>query len=296
MKCLKPVLITKNLDSIKFPMGLRIPCGQCMNCRIQKREEWVMRMLHEFKYWEYSIFVTLTYDENNLPKNEFNESTLKKSDLQKFFKRLRKNSNRKMLYFACGEYGEETGRPHYHCIIFGFDYLNDYDLELIKASWKKCKWNELKLKPFGDVNETSLRYVVSYLEKTITGKLEKYAYDNIETPFHIVSKGIGKNYAIDNKDKLQSDGFCQMSGFKKAIPRYYVNKTNINREDCKKESIRKEVDTVMQITGMKLNRDDLYLLGSTDDTILVEDTLKKSNKQHDLNLRARLRIKSSRKN
>lgn len=44
--------------------------------------------------------------------------------LQKFFKRLRKKFGEGIRYFACGEYGSKNGRPHYHALLFNFDFTD----------------------------------------------------------------------------------------------------------------------------------------------------------------------------
>jgi len=124
MQCTNPVRLFrvrtkfgyKQINPSEYPDGLLVPCGKCMHCRVAKRREWSLRMLHELDEHEDSIFITLTYDEDNVPEN----MSLRKADLQKFFKRLRKAlGDRTIKYFACGEYGDKTERLHYHSIIFG---------------------------------------------------------------------------------------------------------------------------------------------------------------------------------
>ena len=292
MKCLKPVRIFKNLDKVKFPMGLLVPCGQCMNCRIQKREEWTLRLMHELLYFDSCIFFTLTYSDEHLPPND----SLVKKDLQDFFKRLRKRlGKRKIKYFATGEYGEEFGRPHYHIIMYGMDYLNTDDRQMIKDSWNLADWNKLGRKPFGDVSIQSIRYVVSYIEKKILGKQEEFAYDGVEPAFHLVSKGIGKDFAMENHERLESTGSLQMFGFKRAIPRYYREVAEIPNDAARDFGRRKEIETVEQITGLKFSRDEAYLNAMPDEVVKIEDTIAASNRQHDLNLKARQKIKSRKK-
>lgn len=292
MRCLKPVRITKNLDIIKFPYGLEIPCGQCMNCRIQKREEWCMRILHESESWgDKLLFLTLTYDDAHLPEN----SSLKKSDLQKFIKRLRKRLNRPLKYFACGEYGEESGRPHYHCLIFGIDYLDLVDRMIIKDCWKMCDWSMLGTKPFGDVNRSSIRYTVSYIEKEITGEFQKYAYEKVEIPFRLVSKGIGRKFAERNKENFEKQKTISINGIKRAIPRYYTDVTGIERTILQEYAQENELNVVDSIIGDRISRDDLYLTKSKEEVIRVDDAIRESNIQHDRNLKARIEINSRRK-
>ena len=94
-----------------------LPCGKCLDCKLDYGRQWAIRCLHEKKMHERSCFITLTYDNNNLP----NPPTVAKEELQKFFKRLRKKLvKEKIRYFACGEYGSQNFRPHYHAIIFGY--------------------------------------------------------------------------------------------------------------------------------------------------------------------------------
>ena len=120
-----------------------IPCGQCLNCRLNHSKEWAVRCMLEDKYSSDSYFVTLTYDDLHVPyKNVIIEENglfmpfqeLRKKDLQDFFKRLRKalfgNKKGNLRYFACGEYGDKTYRPHFHCILFNLPLS---DLKLYKC-------------------------------------------------------------------------------------------------------------------------------------------------------------------
>lgn len=103
MQCSKPIFLKEK--------GLEVPCGKCINCRVSRSREWTIRLMNELQYYKTSLFVTLTYDDEHLPS----DNGLHISDLQKYFKRLRRDldySNRKIKYFACGEYGDQFGRPH----------------------------------------------------------------------------------------------------------------------------------------------------------------------------------------
>lgn len=99
MQCVHPFFLRKE--------QFYVPCGHCVACRIAKSREWSIRLLGELGYWISSCFLTLTYDELHVPLS------LKKRDLQLFWKRLRKAFYpRKIKYFSCGEYGDQYGRPH----------------------------------------------------------------------------------------------------------------------------------------------------------------------------------------
>lgn len=100
------------------------PCNRCLPCIGIKRFHWVKKMQLEAKYWKYKYFITLTYSPENIPHNHH----LNKQHLKNFIKYFRKHTtkaNKSLKYFACGEYGGKTERPHYHIILF-----TDYQLDL----------------------------------------------------------------------------------------------------------------------------------------------------------------------
>ena len=95
-----------------------VPCGKCNFCLESRRAEWSFRLRQELKVSTSAHFLTLTYEDQKLPRTADGLGTLLKSDLQKFFKRLRKESVNKLRYYAVGEYGTNTERPHYHALLF----------------------------------------------------------------------------------------------------------------------------------------------------------------------------------
>ena len=111
-----------------------VPCGHCIECRLEKSRDWANRMYAELQYHKVATFVTLTYDNDHLPygekyvDNEGKERrnpTLIKKDAQTFIRSLRDyiGHNNRISYYLCGEYGDRTFRPHFHAIIFGYwDY------------------------------------------------------------------------------------------------------------------------------------------------------------------------------
>ena len=88
MQCTSPVrLMPKRnqfgrwtLNPSEYPDGLLVPCGKCLACRISKRREWSVRMLHELSSYDDAVFLTLTYADEFLPPN----GSLDKAELQKF--------------------------------------------------------------------------------------------------------------------------------------------------------------------------------------------------------------------
>lgn len=210
---------------------MTVNCGYCMSCRINRASEWSLRIMNEYDDWNRGIFVTLTYDNEHLPENY----SLVKSDLQKFFKRLRKNlgPERKIKYFACGEYGEKRSRPHYHAIILGLDEL---DHDYVNQSWK------FGLIDFGTVTHQSTSYVASYTTKKIgsshnTTKDKLYYINERKPPFQLVSQGFGLNFAKKHEERLKNDLFISLNGKKKPLPRYYRRKLGITIDDYREKGV-----------------------------------------------------------
>ncbi len=113
-----------------------IACGRCIGCRIDRSRQWAVRCMHESTLHEENSFITLTYAPKHLPANG-SLSSGKRSHLQLFFKRLRKAIYPILIrYYACGEYGEELSRPHYHALIFGYEFPD-------KELWKTIRGNKI---------------------------------------------------------------------------------------------------------------------------------------------------------
>lgn len=224
MQCTSPIKVRNGV----------FPCGKCLSCRIGKAREWSARLMHELNYWNKAVFVTLTYEDKYLPEN----NSLRKSDLQKFFKRLRKYSNTKIKYYACGEYGDNKqnknygtglGRPHYHAIIFGLGQLKE-DKDFIKDCWRFCQWSNFSdKKAFGSVTYDSCRYVSDYIFKKYSGEKAKEVYQSkgVEPPFKISSQGLGLRFVLENADNLSFNHGFTCHGVRMALPRYYVEKLGL---------------------------------------------------------------------
>lgn len=214
LPCLSPVDIKDPRYSYKKYM--LVSCGKCLNCKLNSAKMWSIRIMHELKDWPCASFVTLTYDDEHLPK----DGSLDKSDLQKFFKRLRKNlQGRKIKYFACGEYGETYGRPHYHCIVFGFN--GETELASLQKSWL------FGFVSVGSVSASSANYVARYTAKG--GLSDEECYQRgIQPQFLVMSRrpGIGSNLANckEYQSWISNTGFCVDKGVKYPIPRYYKSK------------------------------------------------------------------------
>lgn len=206
--CVAPVTIRKKNDDYVF---FDVPCGKCFECRNARSAAWAFRLEQENKMHVDSSFVTLTLDDDHLTTTDDGELTLVKSDLQNFFKRLRKNTKKHVKYFACGEYGTSTRRPHYHGIIFGAP------ADDIAANWKSGHVT------FGDVSPASVRYVTNYLLKSVP----RDNYTNLPE-FALMSKGLGANYLTPQMLRyhlaLLANYAVTSGGKKQALPRYYKDR------------------------------------------------------------------------
>lgn len=282
MQCVKPVLL-KSQAHEGAPQGLLVACGKCLMCRIARRREWAMRLTHELDYHENAIFLTLTYDDDNLPwkiKTQLTEDekntdiptlylsdypTLKKTDLQLFIKRLRQNLKRAkderiIKYFACGEYGDLTQRPHYHAIIFGLNPQCSIDRDYIIQAWKYCDWNVKQIidNAFGFVEADSITYVSKYINKEYSGKKseEEYKNKNRESIFSLKSQGIGKQFALDNKKYLYRQELT-FKGVPVTIPRYYIELLDLPQEERLQKSYENEREKIKALTGYDMTLSEL---------------------------------------
>lgn len=223
---------------------MQVPCGSCLDCRMEHARQWAVRCMHEASCHERNCFVTLTYDNENLPAN----MSVNVRVWQLFAKKLRKRLGR-FRFFHCGEYGDLRNRPHYHALIFGQDFGD-------KKFWKMSKSGEplytskmlsdtwgLGFCSVGSVSFQSARYVASYVNKKIktSGKFSRVNYDyrsqkylEVENEYGTMSRGEGigakwcDRWGDDTypRDELIIDG--------KAIkpPRYYDERRAAAKNEC----------------------------------------------------------------
>jgi len=221
--------------------AMEVACGQCIGCRIDKSKEWAARIVHESQMHQENTFVTLTYDQKNLP----HDGSLKKSDFQKFMKRLRRRHEDKTIrYFHCGEYGEKLSRPHYHACIFGIDFSDrvPYSQANDVITWTSEELTDIWGMGFttcGELNYATAGYTSRYILKKITGnraedhytKLDPYTGELIKIQPEYVTMSLGrkKGEGIGGTfyKKYESDFFprdeCPIpgKGVYKSVPKYY---------------------------------------------------------------------------
>lgn len=243
MPCYKPIKINKNGYR---DLQIQVPCGQCLGCRIERASDWAARCLHESRMHELNIFVTLTYDDDKLPAS----GSLVKKDFQNFMRYLRRhhyadyrkannvpdNVPDKSLpgvrFYAAGEYGDQTLRPHYHALLFGIDFADKrphsqngqsdplFTSETLTKIWGKghCL--------IGAVTYQSAGYVARYCIKKVNGQLADSHYAGREPEFGLMSlkPGIGAGWLKQNQSDVYPSDFLIVQGRKKSPPRYYDDK------------------------------------------------------------------------
>lgn len=250
MQCENPMLIKERNKDIPFSKRdyIYVPCGKCFACQMNKARDWSYRIMNESKLYEENVFITLTYNEENLPRVSETQGTLVKRDLQNFMKRLRKAiAPRKIRFFACGEYGEKYVRPHYHLIIFN---LGQSTLLQQPALLERC-W------PFGFVSVGSVTfgsasYVARYTTKLLTGDKKKlYKEYNIEPEFALMSRkpGIGVPFLSKVADFAKNHKFLRQGQFKVSVPRLYRTKIWQTEED------KQELQHYMRDVARKLSEE-----------------------------------------
>ena len=215
---------------------LDLPCGRCVGCRLEYSRQWAMRCLHESKLHKQNCFITLTYDDEHLPR----DMSLDYRVFQLFMKRLRKYfSPKPVRFYMCGEYGEQFDRPHFHACLFGVDFP---DKLLIRGSRRE---NALyrsavleSLWPYGyssigEVNFESAAYVARYLMKKVNGDLAEshYRYVDLETgeifqrtpEFAKMSlkPGIGAGWFDRFKSDVYPHDYVVVRGRKVKPPKFY---------------------------------------------------------------------------
>lgn len=257
-----------------------LPCGQCIECRIARSVEKAVRIMHEVKIEEEltsrkSTFVTLTYDKYSVPYvyesvdgtdvYRTDRMTLVKDDVQKFLARLREHKRRrkedKIRYFVAGEYGDKDFRPHYHAVLIGCEFKDEYLFSKSSKGYDMSRSDDLELlwtKGYCTIEEItmdSLIYICKDIVKRVTESdndahrkwlrdnnvksVDEY-YNGRQKEFHLQSgkPGLGARWI----DKYQSDvfPFCELpkiNGVNHPVPRYYIDRI-----------VKKE----MELSGKKL--------------------------------------------
>lgn len=224
MNCLHPYYVRRTekgrvICDSHGSSWLQVPCGSCDACKKERKKEWGLRMLLEAEWFNErgidSSFVTLTYDDEHVPLADIGDGcptmVLRKKDLQDFMKRLRVRLDEKgyrgFTYYACGELGSTTLRPHFHIIFMGLPTLAQ---SVIEDAWKQ---GFIDVQPF---DLACANYTAGYVQKKL------YGDDNVvEKSFSLMSKGISERYFAEHGSDIFERGYIQFKKKKFNIPRYF---------------------------------------------------------------------------
>lgn len=189
--------------------GRAVGCGQCLACRVNKRRIWAHRIMLEASLHGDNSFVTLSYSTDHMP----DDYSLRPADLCNYLKRLRfKISPLRIRYFAAGEYGEDTFRPHYHLVIFGLKgclrgvtQVNQRGYCCENCSFHAATWG-LGNVYLGEVSYQSAAYCAGYTVKKWTGKEDEYAGRYPEFARMSKNPGLGAGFMDEVASTLMEHG------------------------------------------------------------------------------------------
>jgi len=189
MPCYHPISAYRTSSGVYFhdvinSSPIKLPCGRCIGCRLERSRQWAVRLVHEKRFHEESAFITLTYDDEHLPEG----GSLNVKHFQDFMKRLRDRLGyAKLRFFHAGEYGEKFGRPHYHAIIFGHSFMDDareikttdrgdrtWVSPLLLSTWPHG------INRVGEATFESAAYVARYITKKVTGSRAASHYERTD--------------------------------------------------------------------------------------------------------------------
>lgn len=247
---------------------LKVPCGDCRGCRLNYARNWMIRIQHEASLHERNCVITLTYDPENLPEY----GSLHLPDFQDFMKRLRerilyddykaykdslapdspvaglsykdykklvpKEKRTRIRFFHCGEYGAKKGRPHYHAVIFGYDFpdkLRDASIdssEQFKSEMLSDVWGKGRC-TVGKLNVHSASYIARYITKKQYGRRNDHHYEIIDLETSEIvelrreyvtmsrNPGIARRWFDQFKKDVYPNDFVVVNGRKYPPPKIY---------------------------------------------------------------------------
>lgn len=201
---------------------IEVPCGKCIGCRLDYSRQWADRLMLELDHSKRALFLTLTYDDENLRVAGAGYPTLVPHDMVLFVRRLRRAyPDREVRYFYSGEYGDKTFRPHYHGIFFDLElgdikdlsfYKNNRDGSPLYISENLTALWGLGYVVIGSVSWHTCAYVARYVLKKLGGDAaEVYTDRDMVKPFSRQSRrpGIAGYFLQENPDFLDTHLFIK---------------------------------------------------------------------------------------
>lgn len=293
-KPIKPEYVNSNnprhcFTDIVISEYIEVPCQLCESCRLEYAKQWMQRCMLEQKQWQFNEMVTLTYNDEHLPKKEgidpktgevLEVSTLCKEDVKKFNKDLRRYwkyhyGEDNIRFYMCGEYGDQKGRPHYHILFFNLNirdkefhkYSDEgfplYSSKILEEIWGRG-WVQIN-----EVNESTCAYVARYILKKQKGKGSKEWYEAMgKVPEYTNGSrkpGIGYDYYADHKDEIYEHDKMVLGTSKGAQQikpsKYYDRLFDVDEHDTmelikkrRKELAEQRQATLNKMSGLTLEQ------------------------------------------
>lgn len=270
-----------------------VSCRNCPSCSNLRAKNWGARCYYELKEHKEAMFLTLTYRENPY--------VIEKRDLQLFIMRLRKflRNSVKIKYFAVGEYGEKGHRPHYHIMIFGYEFKDLYPMG--QSARKNLMYGSRTLdrlwgKGRATVQDATMDtavYTALYLNKD---SLELQDYAKCYPPFNLMSQGLGRKGMLEALAKSQSD-VLYINGKKQTVPsdmlewalkhskcEQFKNKCfwmlHDRRYDAREKSLTTQiivkVDVFVKLQYFKMNRKFVTTIQNSEYNRVMAKTIRKA--------------------
>lgn len=279
---------------------IKVACGQCIGCRLEYARKWAVRIMHETEIFPESHFLTLTISDEY--RQQKGSTSLDKKDLQKFFKRLRRAftghkpvrclKTDKLIfpirYYACGEYGDQSQREHYHACVFNIEIPDKefykfsgshrlYTSERLQEVWT-CPETNISMGHvvIGDVTFDSAAYCARYMLKKQKGKDKKPLFredtgELLEPEFVTMSRrpGLGAYWFKDYLEDVYPSDYIIVNGKKTNVPRTY-------------DEWLKDIDEsyLEEIKGQRELKADDYIDNNTPERLKVREKVAKARQKN----------------
>jgi hypothetical protein len=263
--------LSASLRAGGFARQLQLRCRVCAACRTTFASMWATRLQHEHSQHDASCFLTLTYSPEFLPEG----GTLDHRHVQLFLKRLRFEIKTRIRFFCAGEYGGKTQRPHYHLIIFGYDFPDKHPTSIGKGGHLRYSSPSLARLwgmghcDLGTVTPESMGYVAYYNLKRLRDDSSMHAnpknleYVDLHTGLITTRRkeycrmsnrpGIGANWFANYRDEIQK-GFVTIAGSHCTVPDFYIRKLKAQFPDEYEMFITSRTDRMAQYPQLTVER------------------------------------------
>lgn len=245
MSCYKPLKAYMTSQGVVFQKDpkyglhepLALPCGRCIGCRMDRAEDWTLRIMHEASLWWRNSFITLTYADENLPAR----GSLDYGHFKLFMRRVI-HAYGPVRYYMCGEYGPLNLRPHYHACMFNCDF----DPNTWKVAGKSASgavfFTSTRLSELWPYGHATVQYLVpetaGYCARYV---MKKALGDDAETKYSYTCPRTGEIFLIEPETARMSlkpgigagwyekygvtdahrHDFVVRGGVRKKVPKYY---------------------------------------------------------------------------